>query len=276
MPELPEVETVRRQMAAALGGRKVIRAEVLYPKAIRPLRPAEFVKKVTGATIRGVDRRAKLLLLHLTNGNSLVVHLKMTGRLLLKDDAAEPNQATEIIFDLSGPNKFFYDDIRRFGFVKLMPTKNIADYLEKKEGFGPEPLAASFTVSVFKNLLRKKPRSKIKPLLMDPTFIAGVGNIYAQEACFCAKILPSRPAASLTDDERRRLYRCLRNILRDALKHRGSSVDAYLDLFGRPGEFVPKLKVYDRAGKPCPRCRAFIQKITLAGRGTSFCPNCQL
>ncbi len=275
MPELPEVETIRRQLDRTVKGKKIVGVTVFYPKVVRPLRPRAFVRGVTGATIRAVRRRAKLILLELSNGNTIVVHLKLTGRLLLKRDPEPPNKSTELVFDLAGPIKLYYDDLRRFGFIKYVPTRHLAAYLTKTEGYGPEPLDASFTAAAFKKLLTKKSGARIKPLLMDQTFIAGVGNIYAQEACFCAGILPTRRVATLTGAEIQKLHGCLRRVMLDAIRHRGSSADTYLDLYGREGTFVPRLRVYGREGQPCVRCSIRLKKMTLAGRGTSYCPRCQ-
>lgn len=275
MPELPEVETIRRQLDRTVKGKKIVKVEVLYPKVVRPLTATAFRRGVTGASIRAVRRRAKLILLELSNGNTMVVHLKLTGRLLLKHDPEPPNKSTELVFDLTGPTKLYYDDLRRFGFIKYVPTRELERYLNEKGGYGPEPFDASFTVVAFKKLLAMRPNAKIKPLLMDQTFIAGMGNIYAQEACFCAGILPTRRVGTLTDAAIQKLHSCLRRVMQDAIRHRGSSANDYLDLYGQEGQFVPRLKVYGREGKPCVRCGTRLKKMTLASRGTSWCPKCQ-
>lgn len=276
MPELPEVETIRRQLIESVKGKKIKTVQVIYPKAVRLIKMNRFLVGLKNSKIIGVGRRAKLLLIHLSNKNTLIVHLKMTGRLLLKKDKDLPNKSTEVIFDLSGQRRLFYDDLRRFGYMKLVPTKELKKHFEKNEKYGPEVLEHSFTPAVFKTLLSKKTRSKIKPLLLDQKFIAGVGNIYAQEACYCAKIMPTRSAGSLSGGEINKLHGCLRKVLLKALECRGSSVDDYLDLYGRKGEHVVHLNVYGREGKNCPRCGAEIIKKTIGGRGTSYCPKCQI
>ena len=273
MHELPEVETVRQQLSRTVVGKKILAVEILYLKAVRPVPPAAFVRQVRGAIIKAVKRRAKLVLIELSNGNTLVTHLKMTGHLFLKRDVEPRKPSHEIIFDLSGPTRMIYDDVRRFGFVRLMKTKELAGYFEKQ--YGPEPLDTSFTAAKFKALLAKKPRLKIKPLLIDQKFLAGIGNIYAQEACFYARVLPTRAVGTLTDKEIKALHTGLVKILREAVKMRGTSSDAYRDIYGNAGNFLSRLKVYGRALQPCRRCRTILMKITLGGRGTTFCPKCQ-
>ncbi len=275
MPELPEVETIRRQLVRAIKGKKIIKVQVLYPRVVRPLSPAQFTRRVTGAIIRAVRRRAKLILIELSNGQTMVIHLKLSGRLLLGKDQEPPRKLTELIFDLSGPLRLFYDDLRRFGFIRCLPTKELSFYLEEKEKFGLEVFSPALTVKRWTEMLEQKARQRIKPLLMDQKFLAGVGNIYAQEACFLAKIDPRRRAGSLSGLEARRLYHSLRRLLRAAIQARGTSSDGYPDLYGQEGNFWSRLKVYGRGGQPCRVCGAILKKMTLAGRGTVYCPSCQ-
>ncbi len=238
------------------------------------IKPEEFKKRVVGAKIEKISRRAKLLIIQLSNGYSLVIHLKLTGRLLFKKKLEKEDEKSHIIYEFSDQSFLLHHDFRQFGWVKLIKTLELEKYFAK-EGFGPEPLDKSFTLEKFKDLLSKKPRQKIKPLLMDQTFLAGVGNVYAQEACWGAKILPTRIVKTLKEKEISDLYHYLIKILKEAIRYRGSSVDAYVDIEGKQGEYVPKLKVYNREGEKCFRCFGKIKKITLAGRGTYFCPVCQ-
>ncbi|MFA5413089.1 MAG: bifunctional DNA-formamidopyrimidine glycosylase/DNA-(apurinic or apyrimidinic site) lyase [Patescibacteria group bacterium] len=271
MPELPEVETIRRQLIARIKGKKIKSVKVELARMVNV--PAkEFEKSVTGASVTDLRRRAKILILDLSNGWSVVIHLKMTGQLIY--DGKEGTGKPHIIYTFSDGYELRHYDFRLFGYAKLVKTNEIEKFLAK-ENFGPEALDQKFSEDDFKNLLAKKPNAKIKPLLMDQKFIAGVGNIYAQEACFCAKILPARKVSTLTASEIKNLYVCLRKIIAAAIERHGSSIDSYVDASGRKGGYAPFLKVYGREGEPCIGCRGKVKTIKLAGRGTSFCPSCQ-
>lgn len=271
MPELPEVETIRRQLNSKIKGRKIKKVEVALQRMIN-VPAAEFEKKITGATVKDIRRRAKILVIDLSNGWSIVIHLKMTGQLIYgkKEGTGKPH----IIYTLADGHELKHYDFRLFGYAKLIKTEE-TEKAFAREKIGPEILDKKFTLEIFSGLLAEKPKAKIKPLLMDQTFIAGVGNIYAQEACFCARILPERKVATLTVGEIEKLYHCLKKILATAIMRHGSSVDSYVDAGGDKGSYVPLLKVYGRGGKPCLGCRGKVQTIKLAGRGTSFCPSCQ-
>jgi formamidopyrimidine-DNA glycosylase len=271
MPELPEVETIRRQLAAEIKNKRIKSAEVKLARMINvPI--AQFEKTVIGASVKDIRRRAKILIFDLTNGWSIVVHLKMSGQLIYngKEGIGKPH----IIYTFSDGHQLKHYDFRLFGYAKLVKT----DEVEKifiKEKLGPEVLDAKFALADFERLLAAKQNSKIKPLLMDQTFIAGVGNIYAQEACFCARVLPTRKVSTLTKDEAGRIHDCLKKILALALEKKGSSIDSYVDVGGEKGGYAPLLKVYGREGEQCFSCEGKIKTIKLAGRGTSFCPTCQ-
>ncbi len=272
MPELPEVETIRQQLVKRIKGKKVKKVEVELARMIN-VPVAQFVKALTGTTVKDIRRRAKLLIIDFSGGWSVVTHLKLTGQLIY--DGREGIGKPHIIYTFSDGHELKHYDFRLFGWEKLMKTKEVENFLEK-EKFGPEPLDKSFTLEVFKNLLNKKPRAKIKPLLMDQTFIAGVGNVYAQEACFYARVLPTRVVATLTEQEIRDLYDGLIKILKSSIARKGSSVDTYVDISGEQGGYVPYLKVYGRAGEKCVRGDGgIIKQIKLGGRGTCFCPKCQ-
>jgi formamidopyrimidine-DNA glycosylase len=272
MPELPEVETIRQQLIKKIKGKKIKKVEVKLPRMIN-VAISQFEKAVSGAKIRDIRRRAKLLIIDLANAWSIIIHLKLTGQLIY--DGCEGIGKPHIIYTFEDGHELKYYDFRLFGWAKLIKTDEVEKFLEK-EKFGPEPLDKNFTLEVFKNLLNKKPRAKIKPLLMDQTFIAGIGNIYSQEACFCAKILPTRIVATLAEGEIKNLYQCLRKILTAALERKGSSVDSYVDAGGEKGTYAPRLKVYGREGEKCARGDGgIIKQIKLAGRGTCFCPICQ-
>jgi formamidopyrimidine-DNA glycosylase len=274
MPELPEVETIKNQLQEKIVGKKIKAVKINLPKLVQATDIKDFEKKVVGARVEQVVRRAKLLIINLSNGYSLIIHLKLTGRLIFRKKLGKEDAASHLIYQFSDDTFLCHHDIRQFGWVKLIKTSELEGYFQK-ENFGPEPLEKEFTLEKFKELLAKKPRQKIKPLLMDQTFIAGVGNVYAQEACWRAKILPTRIVKTLKEKEIEDLYHYLIKILKESIKYRGSSVDAYVDAEGKMGEYVSRLKVYDRENKKCYRCGVKIKKITLAGRGTYFCPNCQ-
>jgi formamidopyrimidine-DNA glycosylase len=271
MPELPEVETIRLQLLSKICGKKITKVEVKFAGLLNV--PAKnFIRILTGAIIEEIRRRAKLLIFDLSNGWSLILHLKLTGQLISNGEKGigQPH----IIYTFEDGTQLKHYDFRRFGYVKLVRREEVETYLDK-EGFGPEPLDKKFTLEVFRELLKKKPKALIKPLLMDQTFIAGVGNIYAQEACFFAQILPTRRVGSLNDEEIKRLYEGLKKILKEAINYRGSSVDSYVDALGKPGNYVSKLKVYGRGRKKCLRCGSLLKEAKLAGRSTVWCPKCQ-
>ncbi len=273
MPELPEVETIKRQLEAAVKGRTILGVEIIKAKKINV--PAkEFVKAVKGAKIKSVGRRAKMLILYFSSGFSAVIHLKMTGRLLIKDATSLPSAHTFVVFTLSGGKKLFWDDIRTFGYLKLMRTKKLPEFLAN-QGFGPEPLDNSFTPAVLGACLKKYCKKKIKPLLLEQKCIAGIGNIYAAEALAYAGVHPFRRVGELSFKEIKKLHEGIRKILSSAIGARGSSADNYIDVYGKAGSFAPKLKAYGREGEKCFYCNGKIKKINMGGRGTYFCPSHQ-
>lgn len=278
MPELPEVETIKRQLFGKIVGKKIKSVEVLTPRLIKaPL--GNFKKAVLDSTIKNVQRRAKLLIIDLSSGYSLLIHLKMTGQLIYQlprhpELVSGSHKHAHIVYTFSDGSKLFHNDLRKFGFVKLLKTEETPRYLEK-EKYGPEPLEKKFTVGVFKNLLSTRLRQKIKSALMDQSFVAGIGNLYADEICFYAKVAPARIISDLKDAEIKKLFQGIKKILLQAIARHGSSVDKYVDAEGKQGEFAPFLKVYGREGEKCSRCGGTIKRIKLGGRGTHFCPKCQ-
>jgi len=274
MPELPEVETICRQLMKRILNKKIKSVGIFYPKVVKGVSRQFFMRGIEGAKIFNVSRRAKFLLVHLSNKNTILFHLKMAGRLVLKNKKVKPEKFTEIVFELFGNENLVYDDLRRFGYMTIIKTADLEKFFKDKE-IGQEPLEVGFTFKIFKELLVQKPRVKIKPLLMDQTFVAGVGNIYAQEACFCAGILPNRVVGTLKNAEIKKLLECLKKVLRSAIKFGGTSSDAYVDALGKRGKFVEHLKVYDRGGKKCFRCKNILKKEKLGGRGTVWCSGCQ-
>lgn len=265
MPELPEVETIKRELEKVVLGKKITEVIVHNPKVIREPSADKFKKGLSGVTIKNILRKAKLLILELSNGKSLAIHLKMTGQLVYPGSG----QSTRVSFHLSDGKTLDFNDQRLFAELRLVDDWRGLKFIK---ALGPEPF--DITDEQFKEMLSAK-KTKIKPLIMDQTFISGIGNLYAAEALFRAKIHPQRAANSLSDKEKKLLFKEIKDTLCEAIEHKGSSVDQYVQLTGHPGGYAKYHKVYDREGKPCLVCKTPIKRISLAGRGTYFCPKCQ-
>ncbi|ACX52156.1 formamidopyrimidine-DNA glycosylase [Ammonifex degensii KC4] len=268
MPELPEVETIRRQLAEKVIGARIKRVEVR--RAAVMTNPIPGLDLLSGKTITGVSRRGKWLWLSLEGDLALLFHLGMTGQLVWEEEGELPPH-THLLIELDR-GRLRFTDFRRFGRVRLGKSEEIRDYLEEK--LGPEPLSPAFSVSYLKNALARS-RRPIKALLLEQKAVAGLGNIYTDEALFLAGIDPRRPACTLTEDEVKRLHEAIKGVLAEGIRHRGTSIRNYVDAEGTPGEHSLFLRVYGREGQPCPRCGTPIKKIKLSGRGTHFCPHCQ-
>lgn len=266
MPELPEVETIRRELAAKIINKRIVGFVANRPKVIKEPALALFKKEIIGQTVKAVLRRAKLLIIELKSGKFLVVHLRISGWLLY----GKAESRARIVFKLSNGKCLNYMDQRLLGELRLRKSYQDLKFIKT---LGPEP--SMMSLAEFKASIKKK-KTKIKALLLDQKVIAGIGNIYAQEALYMAKIDPRRPASSLTDKELKALHSKIRAVLNTAIKYKGSSVDSYRDLSGDKGGMEKRLKVYARKGKPCLNCRRPLEKIALAGRGTCFCPHCQV
>jgi formamidopyrimidine-DNA glycosylase len=295
MPELPEVETVARDLQRRVAGAEVADAEVHWERTIRHPSPAQrFVDEVRGARIARVGRRAKSVLLHLDDGRVMTVALRMTGALIVVPPGAPEDPYVRVVFRLADGRELRYRDVRKFGRIGLFQggglrqrrrparprrgavgetraTYRVGDVFARH---GPEPLASGFTAERLGQRLKGR-SARLKSLLLDQTFIAGVGNIYADEALWRARLHPLRAASSLTGDEVRRLHRSVRKVLRQAIANRGSSFSDYVDTDGEPGENAERLAVYRRTGQPCERCGTAIERIVLGQRSTHFCPHCQ-
>ncbi len=240
MPELPEVETIRRQLSQKIIG-----------------------KKLNGQKITGVRRRAKILMIDFADSSSLIFHLKLTGQLIFN---GKPSQYTRKVFNFDDGSQLIFNDVRKLGWwKKVKETKKI------EEKFGPEALEVDF--KTFKTLLEKRPKSKIKPLLMDQRFIAGLGNIYSDEILFASKVRPMRLVKTLTGKEIQKILQNIKKILKAAIKHQGSSVKYYLNACGQKGNYVKYHKVYQQ--KKCFLCDEQIKRIKIGGRSAHFCPKCQ-
>jgi formamidopyrimidine-DNA glycosylase len=287
MPELPEVETVARGLRTYVVG-STIRALRVHERKKFKGTPAKITKFVIGKKIVSVDRKAKWLVLNLNSGYGFVIHLKMTGQLLYTDKQTKflgghtmgqeqttlPNQHTRVEFTLTGGRKLFFQDMRKFGYVELYPAADIELYFVHK-ALGIEPIQTSFTRDYFFNVLRRHKNTSVKAVLLNQQAIAGIGNIYADDIFWQAKVKPMRRVATLRHKEKAALHTACRAIVREAIKFNGTSFSHYYRVDGRTGSYWERRKVYDRTGELCRRCNATIKKTRCAGRGTHYCPSCQ-
>jgi formamidopyrimidine-DNA glycosylase len=265
MPELPEVETIKNELSPHIIGRKISGVNIIDEKLVRQPSAAEFRPRLTGQKITGIERRGKYLIFNLSGGEVLIIHLKMSGSLLLKP----PDRFTRAVLHLDGGTKIYFRDPRKFGVMWLVENKNTV--IGK---LGPEALAAEFTPKILAQRLSKR-TAPIKALLCEQKFVAGIGNMYADEALFRAKIHPLRPGKSLSQEEIARLYRAIRQTLSAAIKNKGASVETYFRPDGQIGTAHFEFKVAHGRNKKCPNCGAPIQRIAVRNRGTYFCPRCQ-
>jgi formamidopyrimidine-DNA glycosylase len=288
MPELPEVETVRLGLLSLLPGKTVQAVSSNTPK-IFPNAQHDVDQFLVGASVRDIRRRAKVLIIDLDNDYSLIIHLKMTGQLVFRanDDSARfgaghpndsligalPDKTTHVIFDF-GDSKLFFNDQRKFGWVRLLPTIEIPeiDFFRK---FGPEPLADDFTAADFIKRLEQRPRSNIKAVLLDQAVIAGIGNIYADESLFAAQVHPLTLVKNIPKTNKEKLFHELQAVLRLSLEKGGATEENYVNAKGEKGSYQLFAKVYHRDGQPCLVCGTIIEKSRVAGRGTHTCPTCQ-
>lgn len=286
MPELPEVETIRMGLAKLLPGKKIADVWHDWPKSF-PNAPSDVARFLVGAQVEKVHRRAKVLMIELSSGYSLVIHLKMTGQLVFvgrkryggghptEDLVGDlPSRATRVIIDFTDGSKLFFNDQRKFGWMRLLPTVEIPE-IDFYKKFGPEPLEDDFTAQMFIEQLKRRKNSAIKPVLLDQTVIAGVGNIYADESLYAAKIHPEAKVSNLSGAKLVALFSDLRSILRLSIEKGGSTDKNYVDSEGRKGSYLSFAQVFRRQGQGCPRCGTNIIKIRVAGRGTHICPRCQ-
>lgn len=280
MPELPEVETIKLGLQKYLIGRKITAVEVRNPKLF-----VGNAKQIIGAKIIGLKRIGKGLIVELDNDFVLAVHLKMTGQLVYSDDqtksltlspkvggASLPSKYSHVIFTFDNGSQLFYNDLRQFGWVKVVKKNELMQIPFFKE-MGPEPLK-DLTLEKFKEIISKS-NLVIKILLMDQKRIGGIGNIYANDALFDARILPTRKAKSLSEKEIKSLYESILKVLKKSLEYGGSSDENFVNALGQEGNYQNHTLVYGKEGKKCPVCGGIIQKIQLGGRGTYFCSNCQ-
>lgn len=272
MPELPEVETIRRQLHACLQGARVKRVELLRTGRERP-KGAVFVEALTGAVIHSVDRRAKLLIWKLDGQRAVMVHLKMTGRFLFVSPTYTPDKHDAVRFVCEKGGKVIHviwSDMRKFGFMEMVTSEELQ---EKLAEYGPEPLET--TAEELANRFVSPGGRLLKAALLDQACLAGVGNIYADEACYRAGVHPMRRLGHLSDGERLTLARAIQAVLQESIDQQGTSAHTYVDTAGRRGGFLDLLRVYGREGQPCGRCKTPIEKFRFVQRGTHVCPTCQ-
>jgi formamidopyrimidine-DNA glycosylase len=273
MPELPEVETVRRGLEPILTGRRLDRVAILDSRLTRPEPPEAIATRLEGDRVVAVGRRGKYVVIELASGNHLLVHLRMTGSFGAGENGAlEDDPHRRAVVTLDDGSDVVYRDVRRFGTWTLLEQDEVGDYLDAR--IGPEPFARRFSATGLAESLSGR-RAPIKAVLLAQKAVAGVGNVYADEALWRARIHPARPAGALGVGEVRALHRAVRSVLRTGISRQGATLRDYRDPAGRVGRMQDELAVYGREGEPCPRCGTPIQKGRVGSRGTWYCPRCQ-
>lgn len=287
MPELPEVETIRRDLVHVLRGKTFAAVHVRKPKLVQGGSAAAFSRRLRGQQIAAIRRRGKLLIFALEGADLfLLVHLKMTGQLIFRDARRLvggghgfpvvrreelPSRYTHVIFTFADGSALYFNDMRQFGYVRLVSSRQLKAI---EATFGVEPLSAAFTPTLLQRQLTKR-NITLKGVLLDQRAVAGLGNIYVDESCFRARVRPTRRAGRVTATETAVLHRAIRDVLAAAIKLRGTTFGNYRDGLGGEGKFISQLNVYGRAGEPCRRCRTVIRRTVVGGRGTAYCPSCQ-
>jgi len=278
MPELPEVETIKEDLRNVIKGKRIKKVEIRLARALKNTSGRRFIQKLKGDTFKSLSRRGKYLVFSLKSGQSLVIHLGMTGRLIhskADEEMSDYNKRfNRVIFTLSDKEILRFVNMRGFGGIYLIPEGELKKF-SRLTDLGPEPLSRKFTPQVFKNLL-KRHKARIKPLLLNQQFLTGLGNIYASESLYWARISPLKRADSLSNKEIKRLHSAIQKVLLGAIASHGASIDAsYVDAKGRKGSYQFKLKVYRREGENCLRCGGMVKRIKQNNRSTYFCPECQ-
>ena len=273
MPELPEVETVRRQLEPVLVGRRFDRVEISDPRLVRPFEPVAVAAELEGERVAEVDRRGKYLIFRFESGRVLLVHLRMTGSFRhRRNGMGEDDPHRRAVVRLDDGSDVAYRDVRRFGTWLLVEPDELEPYLADR--LGEEPLLTGFTPARLARRLAGR-RAPVKAALLDQRTLAGLGNIYVDEALWRARIHPKRPARDLDANDVRRLHGAIRSVLKTAIERRGSTLRDYSTPRGRRGSMQREFKVYGRENQPCDRCGTPIEKTRAGGRGTWYCPHCQ-
>ena len=273
MPELPEVETLKRSLEAALIGQRIQAIQIKRADLIKRPDAESFARTLSGKQIVALGRRGKFLLIHIEDGAKLVVHLRMTGRLVCSDPEQPELPHTHLCFELENGRVLRYSDTRRFGCLWLVAPGEEDDFTGLAK-LGREPLDAAFSGDYLWESLAKR-RIKVKQGLLDQSVIAGLGNIYVDEALYQAGVRPDRLCTDISTEEWQSLAEAIPPILNSSIQHRGTSFSDYLDGEGKKGDNLAFLKAYQREGQPCERCGTLLEKIRVGGRGSCFCPKCQ-
>lgn len=273
MPELPEVETVKRSLEKKLTGRTIKSVELLLEKIVKEPSADSFTQAIADKSVLGMGRRGKYLLIFLSEGLAMVIHLRMTGQLIHCAVDADRAKHTHVVFNLDDGTQLRFIDQRQFGRIYLMPDYQL-DKISGLNTLGVEPLSDDFTREFMKKELKRK-RVKIKSLLLDQTFIAGIGNIYADEALYRARLHPERLACTLTPRETVKLYQAIREVLSEGIENRGTSIKDYVDGDGRSGNYQALLRVYGKEDEPCRICGTIILRKKVGGRSSFYCSKCQ-
>jgi formamidopyrimidine-DNA glycosylase len=271
MPELPEVETIKEDLRELVAGSKVERVEVLDSSLVEQPSTDEFINRLDGVSITGARRRAKHLIVELASGDSLVFQLKIGGQLLLVPPVAEPKTALMLILQLDGDRSLFLRDETGFTRARLLDAGELEERLSP---LGPEPLEEGFDEGYLRDKIGSR-RAQIKPLLLDQKVVSGIGNIYADEILYDARLHPRRKANTLTEAEWEALHAAIRVNLAAGVEHRGTTVRLYRDVLDRPGEHQNYLRVFEKHGRPCPGCEGEVVREKVGGRPSHFCPACQ-
>jgi formamidopyrimidine-DNA glycosylase len=264
MPELPEVETIARNLRPALVGRKVIATHLLWPRSLETPSPGLFQERISGQTIRDTGRRGKFIILPLST-DTLLIHLRMSGDLRMEPDVGAVAAHDRLVLSLDDGNRLAFNDTRKFGRVWL-----VEDPACVTGDLGPEPLDEAFTPAVLHQALQAR-RRQLKPLLLDQTFLAGLGNIYADESLHRARLHPLTPSQSVTRAQAEALWQAIRETLNEGIRRNGASIDWVY----RGGDFQNFFRAYQRTGQPCPQCGTPIERMLVGQRGTHYCPACQ-
>ncbi len=285
MPELPEVETIKRGLNKVLKGKEISKVDILWDKTVQPDSVLKFKKIVEGRKVLNLERRAKIILLYLDNDISLAIHLKMTGQLIFvpkkgdlifgghpTSNVQTPGPHTRLFFNFKDGTHLYFNDLRKFGWIKILDEK-LKNKIETELGI--EPLSKTFAIAKLENIFKRYPNRTVKQILLDQALIAGIGNIYADETCFLAGLLPWRKAETLDKKKIEKIHEQIISVLNKSLKYGGTSARDYVRSDGIPGGFAPHLMVYGRKGETCKSCKTLILKIKHASRGTHYCPKCQ-
>ena len=277
MPELPEVETIRRGLEREVVGKRVKTVQVTGTRTIRRQTKKQFITKLEGTKINGVERRGKYLLLKLDSGDILVIHLRMSGQLLRKQAKDAVLKHTHVVMTFTQGGQLRFVDPRTFGELFITTPDELTKDVDELSNLGMDPVDEPQSWVKFREELLRR-TTKLKPLLMDQSFIAGLGNIYSDEILWEAGLRHDRTPQTLSTMEIRRLYRAIVEVLHEAVKHRGSTLtdEQYVDLHGKPGEFQLLHQAYNREGQACRRCRSPIVREKVGQRSTFYCPNCQI